>query len=91
MNPALGDVGFDWAQRFDNAARELMSVDPTEVARLDANQDYEYAVPTPDHFIPLLYLAGLAGAQDLHPQVGALGVHPDLPIPEELEGFLAAR
>ena len=41
-----------------------MSVDPTEVARLDANQDYEYAVPTPDHFIPLLYLAGLAGAQD---------------------------
>lgn len=64
MNPALGDVGFDWAQRFDDAARELMSVDPTEVARLDANQDYEYAVPTPDHFIPLLYLAGLAGAQN---------------------------
>ena len=31
-------------------------------ARLDAHRDYRSAVPTPDHFIPLLYLAGVAGA-----------------------------
>ena len=36
--------------------------DPTDVARLDGHGDFRSAVPTPDHFLPLLYLAGLAGA-----------------------------
>jgi 4,5-DOPA dioxygenase extradiol len=58
---ALADDGFEWAQRFDEDARDLMLSDPTEVARLDGHRDYRAAVPTPDHFIPLLYLAGLAG------------------------------
>ena len=35
--------------------------DPTEVAALAAHPDFAAAAPTPDHFIPLLYLAGLAG------------------------------
>ena len=35
---------------------------PTEFATLDAHRDFRMAVPTPDHFIPALYLAGLAGA-----------------------------
>ncbi len=35
---------------------------PTEFATLDAHGDHGNAVPTPDHFIPALYLAGLAGA-----------------------------
>ncbi|WP_449757760.1 4,5-DOPA-extradiol-dioxygenase [Epidermidibacterium keratini] len=64
LDPALGDGGFAWAERFDTAARELMTVDPTDITRLDAHRDFGYAVPTPDHFIPLLYLAGLAGQQD---------------------------
>ena len=42
--------------------RTVMLDDPTEVAALDAHPDFAAAVPTPDHFIPLLYLAGLAGA-----------------------------
>ncbi len=39
-----------------------MLTDPTEVARLAGDRDFGSAVPTPDHFIPLLYLAGLASA-----------------------------
>ena len=39
-----------------------MLTDPTDAARLGAHRDYRTAVPTPDHFLPLLYLAGLAGA-----------------------------
>lgn len=62
MNWQLTDDGYDWAQRFDEDAKERMLSDPTDVARLDAHRDYRNAVPTPDHFIPLLYLAGLAGA-----------------------------
>ena len=57
---AMADDGYDWAHRFDEAAREQMLSDPTAVARLDAHRDFRTAVPTPDHFIPLLYLAGLA-------------------------------
>ncbi len=57
----LADDGYDWAQRFDQDAKAQMLSEPTAVARLDAHRDYRDAVPTPDHFIPLLYLAGLAG------------------------------
>jgi 4,5-DOPA dioxygenase extradiol len=57
----MTDDGYDWARRFDEAAKAQMLSDPTAVARLDAHRDYREAVPTPDHFIPLLYLAGLAG------------------------------
>jgi 4,5-DOPA dioxygenase extradiol len=63
MNWNLPDTGFDWAQRFDEDAKARMADDPTEVARMDAHVDFRRAVPTPDHFIPLLYLAGLAGAE----------------------------
>ncbi|WP_090474236.1 4,5-DOPA-extradiol-dioxygenase [Nakamurella panacisegetis] len=61
MNWKLADDGFDWAQRFDEEAKERMLTDPTEFATLDAHPDFRRAVPTPDHFIPALYLAGLAG------------------------------
>ena len=62
MNWGLVDEGFDWAQRFDGDAKERMLSAPTEFATLDAHPDFGNAVPTPDHFIPALYLAGLAGA-----------------------------
>ncbi len=58
----LADDGYEWAQRFDEAAKERMLTNPTDFAALDAHHDYGHAVPTPDHFIPALYLAGLAGA-----------------------------
>jgi 4,5-DOPA dioxygenase extradiol len=64
MDWKLTDDGFDWAQRFDEDAKTRMMTDPTEFATLDAHRDFGHAVPTPDHFIPALYLAGLAGAAD---------------------------
>ena len=36
--------------------------DPAEVAALTTHPDFAAAAPTPDHFIPLLYLAGLGAA-----------------------------
>lgn len=56
------DTGEDWAHRFDDAAVELMADAPGDIANLSGHQDYALAVPTPDHFIPLLYIAGLAAA-----------------------------
>ncbi|MEU3558054.1 4,5-DOPA dioxygenase extradiol [Streptomyces fragilis] len=58
----LPGTGFDWAHRFDDSAREIMLGEPADCARLRDHRDYGVAVPTPDHFIPLLYLAGLAAA-----------------------------
>jgi 4,5-DOPA dioxygenase extradiol len=62
MDWQLADHGYDWAQRFDEDAKTRMLTNPTELATLDAHRDFARAVPTPDHFIPALYLAGLAGA-----------------------------
>ena len=39
----------------------VMLDDPADVAGLTGHADFAAAAPTPDHFIPLLYLAGLAG------------------------------
>jgi 4,5-DOPA dioxygenase extradiol len=64
VDPGRPDSGFDWARRFDERAKELMLDDPDRVASLDGHADFDKAVPTPDHFIPLLYMAGLAGAGD---------------------------
>ncbi|HWJ67179.1 MAG TPA: 4,5-DOPA dioxygenase extradiol [Nocardioides sp.] len=59
------DSGYDWALRFDDVARERLLSAPTEVASLDGHADFERAVPTPDHYLPLLYVAGLAGDEPL--------------------------
>src|SRR5581483_11539510 len=62
VNWQLVDDGYAWAERFDEAAKARVLSAPSEIATLDAHPDYRHAVPTPDHFIPLLYLAGLADA-----------------------------
>ncbi len=56
------NAAFDWAERFDDAAAAQLADDPSAILRLAEHPDYELAVPTPDHFIPLLYLAGVAAA-----------------------------
>ena len=52
--------GYDWAERFDAAALDLLTSAPEDVLRLREHADFDAAVPTPDHFLPLLYLAGMA-------------------------------
>ena len=48
-------------QTFDDDAKALMLSNHADATRLDAHADYRAAVPAPDHFILLVYLAGLAG------------------------------
>jgi 4,5-DOPA dioxygenase extradiol len=54
--------GFDWNLRFDEAASALLQEMPGDILRLVEHEDFDLAVPTPDHFIPLLYIAALAAA-----------------------------
>lgn len=63
------DGAADWAIRFDDAAREIITTRPSEVSRLREHPDFRAAVPTPEHFLPLLYLAGLAAAANTRPEV----------------------
>jgi 4,5-DOPA dioxygenase extradiol len=54
------DAGFDWNRRFDEAAREAMTGDPARAVDLVRHADYAMAAPTPEHLLPLLYIAGFA-------------------------------
>jgi 4,5-DOPA dioxygenase extradiol len=58
------DGAFDWNRRFDAAATALVRERPGAILELAAHDDFALAVPSPDHFVPLLYLAGLAAASD---------------------------
>jgi 4,5-DOPA dioxygenase extradiol len=62
LDPGRPDSGTDWAHRFDDAARATMTSSPARLVEATGHRDFSLAVPTPDHFIPLLYLAGLAHA-----------------------------
>jgi 4,5-DOPA dioxygenase extradiol len=57
------DAAYDWALRFDAAAREIMTKDPSALPTLEQHPDYALSVPTAEHFLPLAYLAGLARAE----------------------------
>jgi 4,5-DOPA dioxygenase extradiol len=56
------DAGADWAHRFDDMVARQMTEAPADILKAAEHTDYKMAVPTPDHFIPLLYTAGLASA-----------------------------
>jgi 4,5-DOPA dioxygenase extradiol len=53
-------TGFSWAERFGEDTRSLMLSAPAELSRLIEHRDFTLAAPTPDHFFPLAYIAGLA-------------------------------
>jgi 4,5-DOPA dioxygenase extradiol len=62
------DLAYDWAERFDDALVEQLAHEPADVLRMTDHPDYCLAVPTTDHFIPMLYLAGLAAAEGAKPE-----------------------
>ena len=70
---SIGEQGFDWAQRFDDDARSILMQDPSTLSELSHSDDYRLAVPTPDHFLPLAYLAGLASQGAITPTTFAEG------------------
>lgn len=88
---------FDWAERFDEAVLEQLAEAPADILRVTEHPDYDLAVPTPDHFIPMLYIAGLA-AEDGKARallrgyaMGSIsmtcyGVGMDIAVREEAEG-----
>ncbi|TAN40462.1 MAG: 4,5-DOPA dioxygenase extradiol [Nitrospirae bacterium] len=66
---AWGERGvqvFDWAVRFEKEVRELMlkGDDARVVAYEKLGQDAMLSVPTPDHYLPLLYILGLRRTDD---------------------------
>ena len=67
------DSAFDWAERFDEAVLEQLQTDPGSILKVAEHPDYNLAVPTPDHFIPLLYIAGLAAAAGERPRAFVQG------------------
>lgn len=56
------DAAFDWARSFDDAAREIMTQRPADIATLAEHPYYSLAAPSPDHLLPLYYIAGIAAA-----------------------------
>src|ERR1035437_4696190 len=65
------DGGFDWAHRFDETVRERLLEGRIGVLNVDSQPEFRLACTTPDHFLPLLYLAGVAGSTGHIP--GVLG------------------
>ncbi len=54
--------GTDWAHRFDDDTRAIMTSDASQLGLVNDHADFRLAVPTPDHFLPLAYVAGLSAA-----------------------------
>lgn len=65
---------FDWAVRFETAARELMSSGNFQplIDYEDMGRDAILSAPTPDHYLPLMYVLGAA--------------HPGEPVSYPAEG-----
>jgi 4,5-DOPA dioxygenase extradiol len=54
--------GAPWAEDFDGAVRHIMTTSPADIGQIVSHPAFSLAVPTPEHFLPIVYLAGLADA-----------------------------
>lgn len=55
-----GNTGADWAERFDTDVATIMATDPSHLSQVSEHADWTLAAPTPEHFLPLAYIAGIA-------------------------------
>jgi 4,5-DOPA dioxygenase extradiol len=69
MDRDARDAGFDWARRFNEEAIDTLVSRPGEATSLLHHPDYARAAPTPEHFLPLLYIAGFAARTHGAPSV----------------------
>lgn len=54
---------FSWALEFDEVVHGIMTNDPHALPSVMHHEAYARAVPTPEHFLPLAYLAGVSIAR----------------------------
>lgn len=59
--------GFEWAEDFDRWTREVLEHNPAALVDAPSHSAYVRAVPTDEHFLPAVYIAGVADA------IGATG------------------
>jgi 4,5-DOPA dioxygenase extradiol len=70
----LPDAGFEWCEAFDAAVAERLEArDDAALVDYDALPGGRLSVPTPDHYLPLLYAAAAAG-----PDAAATSVYEGL-------------
>jgi 4,5-DOPA dioxygenase extradiol len=56
---------YDWATRFDADVKQYLAAgDDRSIVEYTRHPDGSLAVPTPDHYLPLLYVAGLRRNDD---------------------------
>lgn len=56
---------YDWAERFDNLMAELLQNRQHErLIAYEALPDHRLAIPTDEHYLPMLYAAALQGAEE---------------------------
>jgi len=69
LDMGLLESGASWARAFNETAIKVMTQDPAGVLGLLDHPDFAAAVPTAEHFLPLVYLAGMAAAANQTPEV----------------------
>lgn len=62
MDRRSEDLGFDWARRFNEKAIDIARTRPGDAASLVRDADFLKIALTPEHFLPLLYIAGFGSA-----------------------------
>ncbi len=75
------ESAFDWNAEFDALVRGIMQSSPGRIADVQVDRNFARSVPTPDHFLPLVYVAGVAAAAETSakvlvggPQYGSLSM-----------------
>jgi 4,5-DOPA dioxygenase extradiol len=65
------DLAFDWGERFDAYVKDVMTTSPERIVEAPSHPDFNASAPTTEHFLPLLYLAGIcqAAGEPAHPFV----------------------